>query len=315
MILRSSLIKRLVVNNINDVNGALARITEGDLDVSVNVRQSDEFDALSNDINATVVTLKRYIAEAEARIDEELEFARQIQLSALPNVFPPYPNRTDFSLFACMHPAKEVGGDFYDFYMLGDDKLAFIVADVSGKGIPASLFMMKAKTQLKSLAENGLSLDQVFTQANAKLCDGNKVKMFLTTWMGVLDISTGALTYASAGHNPPLLRRAGGEFEYLRGQNDLVLAGLNGIKYRQHQISIMPGDAIFLYTDGVTEASDPDEALFGEQRLLDAINAAKAFEPEAMCTHIKAELDLYARGAPQYDDITMLCVKLNESEL
>lgn len=193
------LIKKLVVQNIHEINKSLARITSGDLDVTVNVCANEEFASLSNDINSTVTTLKHYISEAEARIDRELEFARQIQYSALPSVFPPYPNRVDFDIYALMETAKEVGGDFYDFYLLDQNTLVFLIADVSGKGIPAAMFMMTAKTLIKSLVESGMGIGAAFTQANSKLCENNETGMFVTAWIGALNLTTGRLFYANAG--------------------------------------------------------------------------------------------------------------------
>ena len=185
------LVKRLVVNNIHRINNSLSEITEGNLETVVDVRTHVEFEELSDDINSTVDTLKRYIADAEARIEAELMLAKTIQHSALPSVFPPYPNRKDFEIWADMHTAKEVGGDFYDFYFVSEDVLAFVIADVSGKGIPAAMFMMTAKTLLKSYAESDMSVEEIFIQANNKLCEGNDSGMFVTAWMGQLDLKTG----------------------------------------------------------------------------------------------------------------------------
>ena len=218
------LVKKLVVNNIYQINDSLSAITAGKLDTVVNVRSHAEFDALSNDINSTVDTLKRYIADAAARIDAELAFAKAIQHSALPSVFPPYPGRKEFDIHAAMYTAKEVGGDFYDFYFVDEDTLAFLIADVSGKGIPAAMFMMQSKTLLKSCAESGMSVEQVFTIANEKLCEGNDAGMFVTAWMGLLNVKNGQLTFANAGHNPPLLKRADGSFEYLKSKAGFIPA-------------------------------------------------------------------------------------------
>ncbi|MDO4531241.1 MAG: LytS/YhcK type 5TM receptor domain-containing protein, partial [Bacillota bacterium] len=214
------LVKKIVVDNIRRVNESLGQITGGNLDVKINVRTNEEFASLSDDINSTVITLKRYIEEAAARIDQELLFAKKIQHSALPSVFPPYPNRKDFGIYAMMDTAKEVGGDFYDFYMLGEDKLVFIIADVSGKGIPAAMFMMTAKTLIKSYTESGAEVNDVFTMANNKLCESNEAEMFVTAWMGILDLRTGVITYTNAGHNPPVLRKKNGTFAYFKSKGD-----------------------------------------------------------------------------------------------
>lgn len=305
------LVKRLVVNNIYRINDSLSAITEGRLDTVVDVRSHVEFEALSNDINSTVDTLKRYIADAAARIDAELAFAKAIQHAALPSVFPPFPNRKEFDIWACMHTAKEVGGDFYDFYFVDEDTLAFLVADVSGKGIPAAMFMMTAKTLLKSCAESGMAVQEVFTAANEKLCQGNDAGMFVTAWMGYLNVKTGLLTFANAGHNPPAVRQGGGAYSLLKTRPGFVLAGMEGIRYRPQQLQLAPGDTVYLYTDGVTEATDSENSLYGEERMLRLLNRHSTSGPEAVCGAVKADVDAFAADAPQFDDITMLCIRFN----
>lgn len=308
------LVKRLVVENIYKVNDSLSAITEGNLDTVVDVRSHIEFDELSNDINSTVDTLKKYISEAEARIDAELAFAKAIQYSALPSVFPPYPNRKEFDISATMHTAKEVGGDFYDFYFVDDDTLAFLVADVSGKGIPAAMFMMQSKTLLKSYAESGMSVEEVFTNANEKLCEGNDAGMFVTSWMGLLNTKTGLVTFANAGHNPPLVKHAYGSFTYLKTRPGFVLAGMEGIHYRKNEYQLEKGDVIYLYTDGVTEAMNVDNELYGEKRLLDILNKNAESDTQTICDSVKTDVDIFVDKAPQFDDITMLCLKYNGEE-
>lgn len=305
------LVKRLVVNNIYRINDSLSAITEGKLDTVVNVRSHVEFEDLSNDINSTVDTLKRYIADAAARIDAELAFAKAIQHSALPSVFPPYPGRKEFDIHAAMFTAKEVGGDFYDFYFVDEDNLAFMIADVSGKGIPAAMFMMQSKTLLKSCAESGMSIEQVFTTANEKLCEGNEAGMFVTAWMGLLNVKTGRMTFANAGHNPPLIKRADGSFEYLKVKAGFVLAGMEGIRYRKNELQLNPGDVLYLYTDGVTEATDANEQLYGEARLLNLLNSQPITSAQSVCERIKADVDAFVGEAEQFDDITMLCLRYN----
>lgn len=302
------LVRRLVVENIYRVNESLSAISDGKLDTTVDVRSHEEFNALSDDINSTVDTLKRYISEAEARIDAELAFAKAIQHSALPSVFPPYPNRKEFDIWAGMYTAKEVGGDFYDFYFVDEDTLAFLVADVSGKGIPAAMFMMTAKTFLKSYAESGMSVEEVLRYANEKLCEGNDANMFVTAWVGFLNTKTGLITYANAGHNPPLIKQADGTFSYLKSRPGFVLAGMEGIQYRKSEIQLMPGDSIYLYTDGVTEATDVKNELYGEERLLTVLNANADAAPQSICEKVKADVDAFVGEAPQFDDITMLCL-------
>ncbi len=307
------LIKKLIIDNLTEVNRVLSKITNGNLDVTVDVRDNEEFASLSDDINSTVNTLKRYISEAEARIDAELEFAKQIQYSALPSVFPPYPNRKEFDIYAQMNTAKEVGGDFYDFYMLDDSTIAFLIADVSGKGIPAAMFMMKAKTIIKDLAESGMGVDDIFTQANAKLCENNDAGMFVTAWMAIVDLKTGIMSVANAGHNPPVIKRANGKFDYEKQRAGFVLAGMEGIKYRKTEIQLSPGDQIYLYTDGVTEATDKDDKLYGEERLINLLNSLgkNDMEVKSLCEAVKRDIDRFVGDAPQFDDITMVSFRLN----
>lgn len=303
------LVRKLVVRNIHKINESLSAITDGNLDTVVDVRSHLEFDSLSNDINATVDTLKRYIKEAEERIDAELAFAKAIQHSALPAVHPLYDNRKEFDIFASMHTAKEVGGDFYDFYFIDEDHLAFLIADVSGKGIPAAMFMMRSKTIIKSYAESGMSVEEVFTLANEKLCEGNDAGMFVTAWMGILNIRNGKVLFANAGHNHPLVKHSDGTFEYLKSRAGFVLAGMEGVRYRKNELVLEPGDAIYLYTDGVTEATDLNEELYGEDRLHSILEKYKDETMEVICSEIKKDVDLFAGEAPQFDDITMLALK------
>ncbi len=297
------LIKELIIKNIQKINLSLAQITNGNLDVKVEVRSNEEFASLSDDINSTVTTLKSYIAEAAARIDKELEFAKQIQYSSLPTAFP---ERHEFELYAKMVTAKEVGGDFYDFYMINDHAVAFLIADVSGKGIPAAMFMMKAKAIIKGLAESGLEPDEIFTKANAALYENNEAGMFVTAWLGILDLSTGLLKFANAGHNPPLICKANETFEYLKARSGMILAGMEGLRYRKNEMQLSPGDRIYLYTDGVTEATTMDNELYGDQRLLDFVNSAGDVSPKELCERIEEDVNTFVGDAPQFDDITML---------
>ena len=305
------LIKRVIINNLKKINDTLSRITEGDLDITVDVRSNEEFASLSDDINSTVSTLKRYIAEAAARIDKELEYAKQIQLSALPTNFPV---DEDYSIYAQMIAAKEVGGDFYDFYKLDDKTVAFLVADVSGKGIPAAMFMMTAKTIIKGLAEQGLSVCEIFTIANEKLCENNESGMFVTAWMGILDVETGKIQFANAGHNPPLLKRADGSFEYLKTRTGFILAGMEGMGYRCNEITLNPGDRLFLYTDGVPEATDENNMLYGEDRLLDFFNQNADVDADLLLPALKANIDEFVGNAPQFDDITMFMLDYKQKQ-
>lgn len=305
------LIKKLVVDNMAKINRSLAKITSGNLDTVVDVRTNEEFASLSDDINSTVLTLKRYIAEAAARIDKELEFAKTIQHSAIPTVFPPYSGHSEFDIYAAMDTAKEVGGDFYDFYFVGENKLGFLIADVSGKGIPAAMFMMTAKTIIKGYAESGKSVDEVFTIANEKLCESNEAGMFVTAWFGMLDLLTGKVEFVNAGHNPPLVRHKDSTFDYLKSKPSFVIAGMEGMKYRRNEIFLSPGDEIYLYTDGVTEATDSENRLYGEERLVRFLNTLHGLSGEEICHAVKDDVADFVGDAPQFDDITMLYLKYN----
>ena len=305
------LIKKVIINNLQKINSTLSEITGGNLNVKVDVRSNAEFSSLSDDINSTVATLKRYIGEAAARIDKELEYAKQIQLSALPSDFPDTEN---YGIYAQMIAAKEVGGDFYDFYSLDENTVLFLAADVSGKGIPAAMFMMTAKTIIRGLAERGLSVDEIFTLANEKLCENNESGMFVTAWMGKIDLSTGKISFANAGHNPPIIVHKNGECEYLKSRTGFVLAGMEGMRYRANEMILNRGDRIFLYTDGVTEATDKNEALYGEERLLSYIDKNKGMNAELLLPGLKEDIDLFVGDAPQFDDITMLIFDYKQKE-
>ena len=305
------ILKVTVVDKISRVSKALNQITDGDLNVHVNETQSYELKQLSDDINQTVETLERHAKEEAEKIEKELQFAKQIQLSALPCSFPAYPNISQFDLFAMMDTAKEVGGDFYDFYLVDDDHIAIQIADVSGKGVPAAMFMMKAKTVIKSFVGSGMPIDKAYIEANEKLCEGNDAQMFVTAWLGVVDIKTGHVEFVNAGHNPPLVRHKNGEFEYLKSKRGFVLAALEGYNYVKEEFTIEPGDQIFLYTDGVTEATNHDLVLYGEPKLKDVLNANKELDPTSLCEAIKASIDEFVDGAEQSDDITMLAFQYN----
>ena len=256
------------------------------------------------------------MAKAEARIEADLAVAKEIQTSALPRVFPPFPERREFELFASMNAAREVGGDFYDFFLLDNSTLCFVIADVSGKSIPGAMFMMTAKTVIKSLAESGLSPDEVFTQTNRKLCENNEAEMFVTAWLGYLDLKTGLVRVANAGHNPPVLIREG-KAEYIRLKAGLVLAGLEGLRYREQTVQMQKGDLLYLYTDGVTEAMNHNADLYGEERLQTILSFGTE-EPEpssdhgmtaSVCRLVSGDLAAFTAGAEQSDDITMLCIR------
>lgn len=246
------------------------------------------------------------------RISTELNLASNIQANMLPNIFPAFPERNDFDIYATMTPAKEVGGDFYDFFMVDENHLALVMADVSGKGIPAAMFMVIAKTLIKDHAQLGLQPAEVFTRVNTILCEGNEAGLFVTAWMGILDLQTGILTYANAGHNPPVVDLKG-EISYLKSNPGFVLAGLDGFKYKQFELQLSKGDKIFLYTDGATEATNIDGELYGEDRLINCLKSLKAGTNCSDALHaVRADIDKFVGDAEQFDDLTLLAFDYQE---
>ena len=303
-VLISFLVQQIVVNNLDLINKSLNKITHGNLNEVVNVRSSTEFASLSNDINQTVDVLKGYIAAAEKRYEEELELARNIQDSALPKNFT-FP-RDDFEIFATMDPAKEVGGDFYDFFFTDTNKLALVIADVSGKGIPASLFMMRSKTAVKGFAEEGMRPAEILEKANNTLCEGNDAEMFVTVWLGIIDLETGMMQCANAGHEYPTIKRANGEFELIRDRHSLALAAMPGTRAKEYELQLEPGDRLFVYTDGVPEAINEQTEQYGDERLLRVLNRDKDLPMEKILPDIRQDISDFAGNAEQFDDITML---------
>ena len=266
---------------------------------------ADSFSKMYHEVGEYIEKLEKVTAEKE-RIGAELTLASDIQAHMLPCIFPAFPDYDEFDIYATMTPAKEVGGDFYDFFMTDEKHLAFVMADVSGKGVPAALFMVIAKTLIKNYAQIGQEPGEVFTTVNRLLCEGNDAGLFVTSWMGILDLETGVMKYANAGHNPPLIKRENGKFEYLRSRPGFVLAGMDTVRYKQSELVLNPGDRIFLYTDGVTEATDSSQQLYGEDRLESLLNRCQADTAEEMLADLKKDIDSFVCEAPQFDDITML---------
>lgn len=266
---------------------------------------------MEQEINDYIESLTAVTAEKE-RIGAELDVAKHIQGSMLPSIFPAFPERPELDIYATMTPAKEVGGDFYDFFLLDDDRLAIVMADVSGKGVPAALFMVIAKTLLKNVSQTGPSPKQVLEKVNNQLCVGNEAEMFVTVWLGILEISTGKLVAANAGHEFPVIKRAGGEYELIRDKHGFVLAGLEGSRYKEYDLQLDPGDKLFLYTDGVPEATDANNELFGTDRMLETLNRYKDESCESLLHKVKQDVEVFVGSAPQFDDITMLCVERRE---
>lgn len=252
------------------------------------------------------------ITKKSARIESELELANNIQTHMLPTIFPPFPDREEIELYAIMDPAKAVGGDFYDFFMIDDRNLALVIADVSGKGIPAALFMVITKTLIKNEVNMGANPAEAFSKVNQMLCEGNDDNMFVTAWLGILDTETGKLTYVNAGHNPPLLRQGDGEFEYLKSRPGFVLAGMEGIHYKQYETMLKPGDEIFLYTDGVTEAENEGKAFYGTDRLKEYLNQHGGENVKELLQGLRKDIGKFAGAEEQFDDITMLAMNYQE---
>lgn len=247
------------------------------------------------------------------RTEAEMNVASKIQQDMLPQIFPTFDARDDFSIHAMMQPAKEVGGDFYDFFFVDENKLALVIADVSGKGVPAALFMVIAKTLIKDQAQTGIDPADVFTKANNLLCESNGEGMFVTAFMGVLDLPTGQLTYVNAGHNKPLIKQ-GDKYEWLEARPGFVLAGMEDVMYRQRTLQLKPGDKLYMYTDGVTEALNPNKDLYSDPRLLETINKAADMSVEETLPFIKNDIFTFANGADQADDITMLAIEYHGPE-
>ena len=281
----------------------------------IDIKTGDEIESLSQSFNFMLAELENYIANLskvtaeKERIGAELDIAKHIQASMLPCIFPAFPERKEFDIYATMEPAKEVGGDFYDFFMVDDTHLAIVMADVSGKGVPAALFMVIGKTLIKDHTTPGRDLGKVFTEVNDLLCESNSEELFITAFEGVLDLVTGEFVYVNAGHEMPFICKAGGDFEPYKIRAGFVLAGMEGMKYRAGSMTLEPGDKIFQYTDGVTEAINLQNELYGMNRLGAILNKVKGGTPNDILPAIKKDIDEFVGDADQFDDITMLCLE------
>ena len=271
------------------------------------LRQSIE--DMAEGIRSYMVDLER-VTEEKGKITAELDVATNIQLSMLPRIFPAFPEREDFDVYASIATAKEVGGDFYDFYMIGSDRLCVTIADVSGKGVPAALFMVIAKTLLKDHMLLGKEPAQAFMDVNDLLAESNEQDMFVTVWMAVIDLAAMKAKVVNAGHNPPLLKHPDGEFEYCNIKPGFVLGAMEGMPYQETELDLAPGDVFYLYTDGITEANNTAEELYGEDRLQECLNRCGTEDLKSLLEKVKADIDGFVGEAPQFDDMTMVTFKV-----
>ena len=306
-------VRENVVRKIVDVNDSLAKIRAGDLEERVDVAKNTEFAELSLGINNTVDVLKETMDEIALRNHKELEFAREVQRSVLPRYDEFVSYGMPFEICGDMKAAREVGGDFYDYFLIGDDKIGFVIADVSGKGIPAALLMMTAKTLVKNVVLGSQNPTEALDYANKQLCINNEKSMFVTLWLGILDFKDGVLEFANAAHNPPILKKAGQPSFYMdhkKYKRSLMLGAMEETIYRNNRISFESGDLLFLYTDGVTEATNKNEELYGEERLQRCIEKNYTLSPEELMKAVHEDIDRFVDGAEQFDDITMVVLKM-----
>jgi len=305
-----------ITRPIRALADASDRIAAGDFEAGLpEPRSRDEIGALTRDFRVMRDSLKEHIRRltettaARERMESELKIAHDIQMSILPKTFPPFPTRDEFDLFALIAPAREVGGDFYDFFQLNEDLLCFVIGDVSGKGVPAALFMAVTKTLIKSFARDGVSPDEILNHVNGELAADNEACMFVTLFCGVLDVKSGEIRYANAGHNPPLVVRRNGVAEWLPRAGSLVAGAMPEIEFQCQRLCLSPGDGLFLYTDGVTEAMNHDQALFSEERLFDELADTADLGIKETIARVMTAIDRFADGAPQSDDITMMMIR------
>ena len=317
LIANALVLGKKIVRPLNTITRRISELSETNLEFRMEdaYRTGDEievlaesFAALSHKTVEYVGEVKRVTAEKE-RIGTELQMATQIQEGMLPSIFPAFPERKEFDVYATMDPAREVGGDFYDFFLIDDDHLCMVMADVSGKGVPAALFMMASKIILQSTAMLGKSAAEILTRTNEAICSNNRMEMFVTVWLGILEISTGKLTCSNAGHEYPTVRKAGDRFALYKDRHGFVIGGLNGVRYREYTLQLSPGDKLFLYTDGVAEATNANNELFGTERMIDALNIDPDASPKDMLANVRRAVDAFVGDAEQFDDLTMMCVE------
>jgi sigma-B regulation protein RsbU (phosphoserine phosphatase) len=309
-------IARRITHPLCELSASAREIASGNLDLQLpDIRANDEVGDLAESFRFMNTSLKEFISDltsttqAKERIESELRIAREIQMGILPKLFPAFPDRREFEVFASIEPAKEVGGDLYDFFFVDDAHFCFLVGDVSGKGVPAAFFMAVTKTLLKVVAERGLDPGDILTRVNADLSSENESCMFVTLFLAVMNIETGETRYANAGHNPPVFLPCGGEPEWIPPFGEPVAGIMEGMRYSTKTMTLKPGDLLFIYTDGVTEAMDPDGALFGEERLMHMLSAEdEPFAPK-LVKDVGEAIRVFTRGAEQSDDITMLAMQ------
>lgn len=318
LVLGSAFFNRSVISPIRLVSHEAEDFIKNDNKISEKLKEiktGDEIQSLSESllkmeigINEYIDNLTKVTAEKE-RIGAELNIATQIQADMLPRIFPPYPDRKEFDLYATMAPAKEVGGDFYDFFLIDDDHIALVMADVSGKGVPAALFMVIAKTLIKNRAQMGGTPGEILHDVNEQLCEGNEAELFVTVWLAIVEISTGKGIAANAGHEHPAIMRAGGRFDLSIYRHSLVVGVMEGAKYADHEFELHPGDCLFVYTDGVAEATDSSNELYGTDRMLEALNREPDEAPNKIIANVNEGINEFVKEAEQFDDITMLCFR------
>ena len=322
MLTAALVLGKKIVKPLNRITKRIAELSEGDMEFKMedSYRTGDEIEVLAQsfaDISHKTVQyvgeVQRVTAEKE-RIGTELHMANQIQASMLPHVFPPFPDRPELDIYASMDPAKEVGGDFYDFFMIDDDHLCLVMADVSGKSVPAALFMMISKVILQSCAMLGQSVSEILNRTNEALCSNNQVEMFVTVWLGILEISTGKMTAANAGHEYPAIKRADGDFEIFRDKHGFVVGGMPQMKYKEYELQLHPGDKLFVYTDGVPEATNADNELFGTDRMIEALNSDHSADCQQLLLNVRRAVDGFVKDAEQFDDLTMMCLEYKGSK-
>ena len=269
---------------------------------------AESIDQMETQIHSYVTNLTQITAEKE-RISTELSLAARIQRDMLPNIFPAFPERTDFDIYASMDPAREIGGDFYNFFLIDENHLCVVIADVSGKGVPAALFMMAATIVLVDNARMGKSPAEILESANEAICATNREEMFVTVWLGILDLSTGILSAANAGHEYPVMKQPDGGYELIKDRHGFVIGGMEEIKYHNYELQMKPGSKLFVYTDGVAEASNSQDELFGTERMLEALNSEPDADPVTLLGNVKKAVDRFVGDAEQFDDLTMLCLE------